>query len=77
MDDYYGEDELEEIFIDFAQCKDLDVGRFEALMGYFNDLSEKGREDMVSWMIEEIRASEGFEIEEEFKPILWDGVHLN
>ena len=72
MDDYYSDDELEEIFIDFAQSKGLNDGRFEALLGYFNDLSEKGKEDMVHWMIEETEASQG-----EFKPILWDGVCLN
>lgn len=75
MDDFYSDDELEEIFIDFAYSQELDEGRFEALCEYFSRLSDKGREEMVAWMIGEIEASEG--LETEFKPILWDGVHLN
>ena len=72
MDDYYGDDELEEIFMDFARCKGLDVERFECLMAYFSCLSAKGREDMVSWMIDEIEASE-----REFNPIFLDRICPN
>jgi hypothetical protein len=57
MEDYYSEVELEEIFVDFALVSGLDTIRFEALLGYFNDLSEKGKEQMVHWMIEEMVSS--------------------
>ena len=57
MKDYYSEAELEDIFMYFGQSYGLDVSRFEALLGYFNDLSEKGKEQMVHWMIEEIVSS--------------------
>ena len=57
MEDYYSEAELEDIFIDFALSSGLDMSRFEVLLGYFNDLSEKGKEQMVHWMIEEIVSS--------------------